>query len=442
MIYKNLNKLLCLTQTSSKCPVSYLQEKRFAYAHLTFVEDGASNDVQSRLETINGDFFAELRDSYENEARRGRSIEQKPEMRQHRSEQRNLSKAEQIIAWLESDSSELLWIDGNDLLRRSELSILFVAPLVILGETNHESLLILRHSCGERESKPVSAYRVLIQALLYQLFEQHPDILNQRKTSLTRHLAADVAGLWQLFLSCIEGAKVDCILIFIDQIDAVMERVETETEERKLVLQGLNALVQDNTMLVKILISASLAVDRASPSEGQATLMVPGRKISLATVQKELALIPHKLIEIQQRRCQAVSFTESAMLYLPGATVYSIEDGEFRAYVLLEMSGMEPLSFDSYNPFKMRAWSVGHNGKYIARQYHDLIIPQFNGQRKIRSMQYIPAGFLPNENEERRKLTARGKLWWSYSIGFQHVTTIDDEQQVWSIVHQPMKLSP
>lgn len=401
---------------------------------MTFVEDKPSNDIKSDLEALNEEFFVELRDSYESAARRGRSIEQKPEMREHRSEQRNLSKTDQIIAWLESDSSQLLWIDGNHLLRQSQLSILFITPLVILGESKHESLLILRHSCGERGSKRVSPYRVLVQALLYQIFEQHPGILMQKKTSLTRD--CDVAGLWHLFLSCIKDTKADCIFIFIDQIDGLMERADTDTEEGKVVLQGLNALVQDNTKLVKIMLIASLAMDRASPSEGQAALMIPRRKNSLAIVQNELALVPHKLIEIQQRRCKAVSFTEIAMLYLPGATVYSIEDGELRAYVLLEMSGMEPRSFDSYSPLRMRAWSVGHNGQYIARQYHDLVIPQFSGQKKIKSMQYIPAGYLPNEAEERRKLAARGKLWWTYSIGFHHITIKDDEQQVWYIIHQ------
>ena len=252
------------------------------------------------------EFFAELRDSYENAARHGRSIEQKRDMREHRSEQRNLSKTEQILAWLESDSSQLLWIDGNELLRQSELSFLFVAPLVILGESKHESLLILRHSCGERGSKRVSPYRLLIQALLYQIFEQHPSILMQRKTSLTRDLAGNVTGLWNLFLSCVRDIEVDCTFIFIDQIDGLMKSPDTDTEEGEVVLQGLNALVRDKTKLVKILLTASLAVDRASPSQGQDALVIARRKSSLEAVQNELALVPHKLIEIQQRRCKAI----------------------------------------------------------------------------------------------------------------------------------------
>ena len=357
-------------------------------------------------------------------------------MREHRSEQRNLSKTDRIIAWLESDSSQLLWIDGNDLLRRSEVSILFVAPLIILGESKHESLLILRHSCGERGSKQVSPYRLLVQSLLYQIFEQNPGIWMQRKTYLTRDLAGNVAGLWHIFLSCINDAKVDCTFIFIDQIEELKKTPDGDTEEGKLILQGLNALVEDNTNLVKVLLTASLAVDSGSPAEGEAALMIPRRKSSLATVQNELPLVPHKLIEIQQRRCKAVSFTEITMLYLPGATVYSIEDNELRAYVLLEMSGMEPRSFNSYSPLRIRAWSVGHNGRHIAREYHDLVIPQFGGKKKISSMQYIPAGFLPNETEERRKLVARGRLWWTYSIGSHHVTIKGEKKQVCSKGHQ------
>lgn len=144
-------------------------------------------------------------------------------------------------------------------------------------------------------------------------------------------------------------------------------------------------------------------------------------------------LVPHKLIEIQQKRCKSITFAEITMLYVPNTTVYTTEDDELRAFIIVELSGMEPRSFESYNPLRMRAWTIDHDGQNVARRYYDLTVSQFSGQKEIKCLQYIPAGFLPSESEKRRKLIARGKLWWTYSFGIHHVTTDRYKTQVGSM---------
>ncbi len=44
------------------------------------------------------------------------AIEQTSEMRDHIFKQRNIMRIEEVIAWVESKSSQLLWINGHNVL--------------------------------------------------------------------------------------------------------------------------------------------------------------------------------------------------------------------------------------------------------------------------------------------------------------------------------------
>ena len=230
-----------------------------------------------------------------------------------------------------------------------------------------------------------------------------------------------MAALWDFFLCCLRDVKAQCTFIIIDNIDILGREASIDVEDGRLVIERLNGLVQDETMLVKVLLTASLVADEAPSADGHAALIHPQRKGSLAIVQDELPLVQHKMIEIHQKRCKAVSFAELTMLYAPNTTIYTIDNGELRAFVIVELSGMEPRSFETYNALQLRAWSVDHNGQKIARRYSDVTVPHFSGQREIKSLRYIPGGYLPNESEQRRVLTARGRQWWTKSSGVHHV---------------------
>ena len=374
--------------------------------------------------------FHELRDLRSDIARREKAIEQSSDMRSHRSRQKNIIRTDKVMAWANSESSQLLWINGDNVLRRTDFNMSFAAPLLVLGESNYETVLILRHFCGDRAPHRANRYCTLLQALLHQLFQQYPRVFTRKKPSLTRELSSDVASLWELFLDCLQDVSADCTFIVIDNIDVLGKEASIDAEDGKLVVERLNVLVQDETKLVKILLTASLAADQASSLDGHTALTIPRRKSSLAIVQDELALVPHKLVEIQQKRCKNVSFGELTMLYVPNTTIYTVENGELRAFVIVELSGMERQSFESYNALHMRAWSIDHNGLKVARRYCDLTVTQFTGQRAIKDLRYIPGGYLPNESEQRRTLTARGRLWWMKSSGVHHVVVGSNRSQV------------
>ena len=374
--------------------------------------------------------FLELRDLRLDISRREKAIEQSSDMRSHRWRQKNIMRTNKVMAWANSESSQLLWINGDNVLRRTEFNMSFAGPLLVLGESNYETVLILRHFCGDQASHKANRYRTLLQALLHQIFQQYPHVLTRRKASLTRKLSSDIAALWGLFLDCLRDVSADCTFIVIDNIDVLGKEADIDAEDGKIVVERLNALVQDETKLVKILLTASLAAEQASPLDGHAALTIPRRKSSLAIVQDELALVPHKMFEIQQKRCKTVSFAELTMLYVPNTTIYTVENGELRAFVIVESSGMERRSSESYDALHMRAWSVDHNGRNIARRYCGLTVTQFTGQRAIKDLRYIPGGYLPNESEQRKTLTARGRVWWTKSSGVHHVVVGSNGSQV------------
>lgn len=382
------------------------------------------------LELLCDEIFLELRDPHLDVSRREKAIEQSFDMRNHRSTQKNIARADKIMAWFNSKSSQLLWIDGDSVLRRTDSSLSFAAPLLVLGEIYHETVLILRHFCRDQASHKVNRYRTLLQALLHQLFQQYPYVLACKKASLTREITCNVAALGDLLLDCLQDVNAQCTLIMLDNIDVLGSEASTNVEDGRLVLEKLNGLVQDETKLVKILLTASLVADQVSSSDGHAALTISQRKVSLAIVQDELALVPHKMMEFQQRRCKTVLFAELMMLYVPNTAIYTTENGELRAFVAIELSGMESQSYGSHGALQLRAWSVDHNGQNIARICSDLTIPRFSGQREIKDLRYIPGGHLPNEAEQRRALTARGRLWWTKSSGVHHVVAGFNRTQV------------
>ncbi len=395
------------------------------------METAVSRIDTENLESLYNEVFVELREFNDDQSRRERALEQSSGMRGYRTSKKNMTKIETIKAWIESNSSQLLWIDGNTVLDRSQFSLLFAGPLVLLGKCNYETLLILRHDCGDHPSYDVKGYHLLVQALLYQVFEQHPEVLGIRKASLTRETANSITALWELFLNCLKDVNAHCTFILIDNFDILQKAKRTNAREGRFLLQKLDALGQDRTRTTKIMLIASLVTDRTFPSNAEVALVIyHGRRESDKT-QEEMTFVSQKLIDIQYRRCKTISFADLGLLYLPHTTVYAVEDGGLQAFVVLEVSSeREQQPFESYSPLRLRAWSIDHNGKEIARRYHDLILLPFSGQKAIVSLRYIPSGYLPGESQKRTQLIARGQAWWHYSTGTHHVIKCINRTQV------------
>ncbi|KAH6855842.1 hypothetical protein B0I37DRAFT_365964 [Chaetomium sp. MPI-CAGE-AT-0009] len=393
--------------------------------------------------------FVDLAEFDDAQSRQQRMAEQLPEMREHRKTQRNMLKADKVMDWLESRTSQLLWVDGNHILQRESFNASFVVPLLLFGEGTFETCLVLRHFCGDNASIRQSNYRTLIQALLRQLLKQRPDVWKTMAGEFTAANARDVRKLWALFVECLDKSQADCTFIVVDSIDFLASEVMDDgVDAREFVLRGLNELVKKPRPLVKILLTASLSqethVTLSSSSSALASLSSavtrqPRRSLSTRIMENNMALVPQKLLDIQEKRCTAVKFAELLMLYPVNSTVYTREDGVLRAFIISEISGMEERAFGVYAPLILRAWAVDHHQKHFVRRYYDLKIRQFAGEVDIERLQYIPAGYLPDEYLHRRKLIERGRRYWELSSKVHFMQCMVGESTYRVVVDQHLK---
>lgn len=348
--------------------------------------------------------------------------EQRPEMHQYRSTKRNILKVDHVMDWVEAQSSQLLWVDGNNSLRRETFSASFVAPILLLGENHFETSIVLRHFCGDSHGTSASTYPALIQSLLTQLFKQRADLWASASNSLDRESASNIRVLWKVLASSLQNAQVPCVFIVIDSIDSLASQKTADgVEERDFVIEALNTLVKQSTLLVKVLLTASLShTTQLAGADNALTLSTlsyavqsqNSRKLSSAITGGYLMPVSHKFVEIQERRCKSIRFTQLPLLYQINSTIYCWKDKVLQAFVVSELSGMDPGPLGTYGPLVLRVWAVDHNGKTFVRRFYDFQIPFFAREIDIADLSYIPTGYLPDENQHRMQLIRRGRRYW------------------------------
>ncbi|KAM0517030.1 hypothetical protein ACHAPE_005142 [Trichoderma viride] len=391
--------------------------------------EGSSFLHEEEIDALFREVFVEFHEFDEDTRQHRRTIEQLPEMRPHRTRNQNLLRAEKIIEWVESSVSQLLLVDGSGVLGRYDFNSLFVGPLLIFGDSSFESVLVLRHFCGDNPSTKTNNFRTLVQALIVQMFKQRPKSFGQKLASLTRECASNISQLWKLLLECLRESQVDCVFIIIDSIDYLQDTQASDgSSEKETVMANMRALIQDSNMLIKILLSRSLGHELPDSMEEQMALMMtpdlhsrePLRRLSLAIMQDEMLLVPQKLIEIQERRCQRLTFSQLPLIYPLNSIIYTIHDGQLQAFVVSGVYGMEQQSRDMYAPLRLRVWSIDHDGKRLTKRYHEFSMSQFQGQKPVTSLKYIPAGYLRDEAEQRKMLAARGRKYIALSYSYHH----------------------
>ena len=328
----------------------------------------------------------------------------------------NFTKSEEALDWAESRNSKLLWIDGNQILSRTDFNASFVSPLLLIGESTFESVLILRHFC-EAVSNPAHETLVLLQALLFDLFKQFPSVYERKRKSITRDQSCDIDSLWSLLLGCFDEVQADCIFIIIGGIDNLAS-TNTDDGADHLVYR-FKALVNDSKRLVKILLATQIkqapepAVESYSSLIRLNNLQYLEPALPFNAVNNSAPLDSWRLIEAQEKRWKSISFTELPILYPIGATIYVGGGTQYQAFVISELSGIESRPFGAFGPLHIRAWSIDHNGSYFCKRYHDFTVSHFSGPRDIADLRYIPAGYLQEEAMRRREMILRGRMYWS-----------------------------
>ncbi|KAL1877958.1 hypothetical protein Daus18300_002312 [Diaporthe australafricana] len=387
-----------------------------------------SDDIDSLDDLL----FSELQESEKHTTRDQRAREELPEMKAHRSERKNFTKSEMALAWAESHRSEILWVDGYQLLSRANFNASFVFPLLQLVESSFESVITLRHFCQVRHDRS-DPYLIMMQDLVSQLLRQNPSVAQRTKASMTRDMTSSTEGLWTLFSDLLEKIKAQCVFLVVGGIDSLVENGLDARETRSDIVDHLHALTE--TRLVKVMITLDIPQPDGVTLDNVSSLTIfrhqadPKRTLSFDSMQNSLPLLSLQLTEIQEKRCRRVSFMQLPMIYTPGSIIYTHDGKYLRAFVVSELSGMSQTFSRGYDPLHIRAWSVDHNGTYICKRYHEFQVSYFIGLREIASMAYVPAGYLQDEIARREELVARGRLYWSMGSGSHHKMITKDNGQ-------------
>ncbi|OTA65187.1 P-loop containing nucleoside triphosphate hydrolase protein [Hypoxylon sp. EC38] len=127
-------------------------------------------------------------------------------------------------------------------------------------------------------------------------------------------------------------------------------------------------------------------------------------------VQKKRPLAWKKLNEIEDRICYEIAFEELWLLYPPGRTVFSREDGAWRAY---KVDKVEIYSESNSRKILIHCCFLDFDktGKWLVPQVKVFHVPSYSSERLIKNLNVIPDWCCVGLAE---KLIERGKIYWSY----------------------------
>lgn len=116
-----------------------------------------------------------------------------------------------------------------------------------------------------------------------------------------------------------------------------------------------------------------------------------------------------------------VKYSDLWMLYRPGTTVYSRANGEWEAFVVDSLDGMQvrkpsPDNFHALTRLDIRAWSMDFDGEVYGRVWSIHCIAPFHGVKDISYLSLVPENFLLDGNAIRESLISRGKKFCTLQL--------------------------
>ena len=180
----------------------------------------------------------------------------------------NLRQSGEVLAWIGSTDSGLLWIDGFAQIEKSDWTTTFCLMIEDIARPN-ESITMLSHYCSEQaNSSQLNRPEVILQSLIFQLIDRHYrkfTWLSCCEHCLTRlrfqEARDNTPKLWALFRSCLIIAEVPCLYIILDNIDTLWSKTcngSEGVEKLEGLLHGLRELARNEERLCKALITSRL----------------------------------------------------------------------------------------------------------------------------------------------------------------------------------------
>ncbi len=134
-------------------------------------------------------------------------------------------------------------------------------------------------------------------------------------------------------------------------------------------------------------------------------------------MRNEFGDVTEKLDDLESVKPSGlISYSNLWLLYAPGTIVYSLENGEYEAFVVDSIRGMQKRQ-RSHNRFShsrldLTCWSINYDGEVYGRAWSIHTISPFHGNREICTLDLVPEKFLPDVTETKAELISRGKHFW------------------------------
>ena len=113
-----------------------------------------------------------------------------------------------------------------------------------------------------------------------------------------------------------------------------------------------------------------------------------------------------------------INYSELWMLYKPGTIVYTRENGEYEAFVIESLRGMQKRQRtqsgrQNYTRLDLVCWSIDYDGEIFGRVWSTHAIAPFHETKEIKNLDLVPEKYLPDPAAVRSILISRGEHFWS-----------------------------
>ena len=180
----------------------------------------------------------------------------------------NLHQREEVRAWIESNQSELLWIDGFAETGNLDWTTNFCLEVGDAAKPV-KTITVLSYYCSGHANTILSGRpETILHSFIFQLISRHRQMFTWiacREFCLTRSRFQEAressTKLWALFHDCLRIAGPPCLYVTLDNIDVLWSKTCKGSEgiERfEGILQGLNRLAREQKRLDKILVTSRL----------------------------------------------------------------------------------------------------------------------------------------------------------------------------------------
>lgn len=177
----------------------------------------------------------------------------------------NLRRNEEVLSWIESVDSGLLWIDGHRESTKLDWTTNFSLEIESLASQD-KTITTLNFFCGEYDvpeamNTPIHILQLFISQLIHQnkgFFASKVCFEKGLKKERFSAAARSFCDLWLLLIDCLEIVRPRCVYMIVNNIDSLHARYKDSRDNTdfKMFLQLIGQLAQTSEFISKVLVTS------------------------------------------------------------------------------------------------------------------------------------------------------------------------------------------